>query len=493
MSDTLKQYLEGARAWNDAVRTERDAIAALIVDSEKRAARPEENRDRLTAEEDAEFRRLSDELRANDERIAEIELDLAAEARSGRVSMALGETRVDVRSEPLTYQRQRSTYFSDLYKMTQGDVEAKSRLERHGKEMDVEMPRREAQRARNAEIEVRNSIGWDTPTPFEKRTNPNRTDGQGGYLVPPLWMMDELIPLLRAGRVVADQVRNMPLPDGTDSINLPKISGGSSTAIQTADGASVSSTDMTDTSVTAGVKTIAGQEDVSIQLVEQSPLSLDEIVFTDLVADYNKKLDLQVIAGSNSSGQMNGLYSSAGQSNWTGYSQVAYTDGSPTVPEFYPVFAQTASKISQARFDISSLKYFLHPRRWFWIVGAIDSSNRPLVLPRGMGAFNPVADLNLNAQGYVGDVATGAPAFIDANITTADTAGSGSSQDIMFALNTSDAYLFEGQLRQRTLPEVLSGTMQVRFQVYNYCAFLLRYGEALAIASGTGFAAPSGY
>lgn len=482
----MEEFLKLMREWNDACREARDAFPALLV---------AEKRDRLTTDEDTEFRRFAEEVRENDERIAEIELQLAAEARSGQVAIALGMPGIQIKSEPLTYTKRKAdvdgvSWIRDQYHMVQGDPEARARLERHGVEMDIEVPRREEQRVRQAESEHR-ATGWENP--LEKRTNPNRTDGTGGYLVPPVWLMDELIPILRAGRVVADQCRQMTLPEGTDSINIPKLSTGTTAAIQTADAASVSSTDFTDTSVSAGVKTIAGQQDVSIQLIDQSPLNVDELVFVDLIADYNKKLDVQVLSGSNASGQVNGLYSSAGASNWTGYSTSSYTDASPTAGEFFPVFAQLASKMSQARFSIDSLKYFLHPRRWFWLAAGQDTTNRPLIVPNSMSPWNPIAASENKAQGYVGNTVIGPPVFIDANITTTDTAGSGSSQDIAIALNTDDAFLFEGTLRQRTLPEVLSGTLQVRIQIWNYVAFLLRYGEALAIGSGTGFSAPSGF
>jgi hypothetical protein len=62
--------------------------------------------------------------------------------------------------------------------------------------------------------------------PFEKRVNPNRTDGQGGYFVPPIYLIDEFIPALRAGRTAANLCRQMDLPAGTDSINIPKIATG---------------------------------------------------------------------------------------------------------------------------------------------------------------------------------------------------------------------------------------------------------------------------
>jgi hypothetical protein len=42
------------------------------------------------------------------------------------------------------------------------------------------------------------------------------------------------------------------------------------------------------------------------------------------------------------------------------------------------------------------------------------------------------------------------------------------------------------------LPEVLSGTLQIRYQVFNYFAFLVRYGQSIAVIQGTGTAAPTG-
>jgi hypothetical protein len=61
---------------------------------------------------------------------------------------------------------------------------------------------------------------------------------------------------------------------------------GTKVEVQTADAAAVASQDLTDTSVTAPVRTLAGQQDVSLQLLEQSPVGFDEIVFADLIADY---------------------------------------------------------------------------------------------------------------------------------------------------------------------------------------------------------------
>ena len=74
------------------------------------------------------------------------------------------------------------------------------------------------------------------------------------------WEQEEWIKLPRASRPIANTLKNMPWIPGTNSINLPKISGGTAVAVQT-DGGSVQSTDITTTSVNGAVQTIAGQQD----------------------------------------------------------------------------------------------------------------------------------------------------------------------------------------------------------------------------------------
>ncbi|MDT5109608.1 MAG: hypothetical protein QOE20_1498 [Mycobacterium sp.] len=67
----------------------------------------------------------------------------------------------------------------------------------------------------------------------------SRVDGAGGYAVPPLWMMNEYVMLVRPGRPLANAVTNAPLPGGTDSLNIPKMLTGTKTDAQTADNTNV--------------------------------------------------------------------------------------------------------------------------------------------------------------------------------------------------------------------------------------------------------------
>jgi HK97 family phage major capsid protein len=349
--------------------------------------------------------------------------------------------------------------------------EARARLERHGAEMRLELPR----------IEARARAEGDTRGGYEAR-DLNRTDGTGGYAVPPAWLMGEYINMVRAHRITADLCTKFQLPAGTDSINIPKLSTGTAVAIQTADNATIQETDLADTSVQANVKTIAGQQDLAMQLIDQSPINFDQIVFQDLIADYAQKLDVQVISGSNASGQVKGIRSIASVTT------VTYTDASPTVPELYPKIASAINTVNTARYMQPEV-LIMHPRRWLWMLASLDSSNRPLVVPAAQGPNNGMATQGgIAPEGTVGYI-LGVPVVCDPNIPT--TVGGG-TEDIIIAAKPSDYYLWEGPIRSRVLNEVLSANLTVRLQVFGYLAFMPdRRPESTCLVSGTGLASPS--
>jgi HK97 family phage major capsid protein len=476
--------------------------AALSGDAAKIVAAADAEKRGLTTEETtnfdgklAEVTKVDDEIRKTEARIAEVE---EQEKRAGRAAEIVGETRggdrqtggATVTREPMTYERGNgNSYFLDLARaQLQNNAEARARLDRHAAELRVELPKREARRDEAARREVRSIEGVKerhAESAFEKRVNPNRTDGQGGYFVPPLWLVDEYIELPRFGRPFANAVRNFDLPSGTDSVNLPKVSTGTATGVQTSDGASVTSTDLTDTFVTAPVRTIAGQQDVAMQLLDQSPTSFDQVVFTDLIADYNVQVDTQCISGSGSAGQVTGVL------NASSINTVTYTDASVTLPEMWPSFAQAASLVAKNR-KLPALATFMIPSIWYWITGQLDTSNRPFVQIEPGSGFNILAlQTGVASEGPVGRI-MGLPVLMDGNIPT--NLGAGTNESRLITARTSDIYLWEGSLRTRVLTEVLSGTLQVRFQVYNYVAFMPdRLPKAIAVVSGTGIIPQSGY
>jgi hypothetical protein len=477
----------------------------------------------------AEIRAL--DARIDQQRIIERSRELAEDASRGEV----GFTRLSDQREPMTYrednQRERS-YFLDLAAMQIPEVRAKAsarmdgyaeRLERHAKEMADVLPKRWAgreQRAQElvdgAEVDFRGRArraGYGVPfggfsdSPFERSARmeqraPTRIVGQGGYAIPPLWLIDEYIPALRPGRVAAGLARNLPLPEGTDSINIPRLLTPTITGIQTADAAPVASRDFSDTFQQANVKTVAGQEDVPIQLIEQSPGQiLDRVLMTDLIADYNQKVDLQVIQGSGvgaplSGGQVVGLYPA---SNW-GAISLGWAQTTPLPLEFGQVLGAMASKTAYTRFNLAQYAYLLHPRRWFWFAtgldGASGTSGRYIVNSDGADFTH----FNVEAiehdptpfEGYAGRVPFGPNAYIDGNVPITDNGSGapGGANDVAIGAIWDDCWLFEGDLRTRVLTEVLSGTLELRYQVFGYICFLSRYGVSITITTGAALSAP---
>lgn len=307
-----------------------------------------------------------------------------------------------------------------------------------------------------------------------ERRDLSRVDGQGGYAVPPAWLMDQYVELARPGRAFANLVQRMPLPGGTDSVNVPKLLTGTAVGVQTADLAAVTEVDLTDTFVNAPVRTIAGQQGVAIQILDQSPIAFDDVVFRDLAAAHSVALDKQVLYGTGLNGQCLG---------------VTLTPGVTTIPVtsldiagYYKAIANAIQTIHNSRF-LPPEAIVMHPRRWGHLLTLLDQNNRPLFIPSDQSPFNAGGVLTaVESQQVVGRVA-GLPIVTDSNITT--TAGAGSNEDEIIVARTSDLVLYESGVRARVLPETRATVLSVLLQLFSYFAFTAaRYPQSVVVLSG---------
>jgi HK97 family phage major capsid protein len=314
---------------------------------------------------------------------------------------------------------------------------------------------------------------------FQEFRDLSRVDGSGGYAVPPAWLMSQYIELARPGRAIANLVQRQPLPGGTDSINVPKLLTGTTVAIQTADNQPVSQTDLTDTFVNAPVRTIAGQQGVSIQLIDQSPIAFDDVVFRDLVAAHAAVLDNQVIGGSGVNGQVLGIRLTPN----IGSVAVSTLD----IQGVYASIANAVQQIHTTRFLPPDV-ICMHPRRWGWFLSLLDGNQRPLFI----GAVNAP----MNIAGRLDDVASqqvvgqmhGLPVVTDPNIPT--NLGTSSDEDVIFVMRASDLVLWEDGIRARVLPETKAANLTVVLQIYSYLAFTAaRYPQS--VVEITGLSAPT--
>jgi HK97 family phage major capsid protein len=454
MDERLKRLIakrEAAHKEREQMLAQRKAIVQVAED---------EAREDLSDEEDTEFRDLTAKLKDKDgeiarfdERISELSEEAEREATitDGARAVQRARSRAEVLSEPVTYREGgKESYFRDLVVTSlnmDGTDEARQRLQRHA-------------------AEVREGSG--------EFRDLSRTDGSGGYFVPPAWLMSQWVELARAGRPTANAVPSEALPAGTDSINVPKVATGTATAIQTADNTAVAETDLTDTSVTAPVRTIAGQQDVAIQLLDQSPVSFDQVIFSDLIGDYATKLDAQVIGGSRAAGQVLGIRNTAGIG--TVAAATADTAG------LYAAVASATSTINTSRFRPANT-IVMHPRRWAALLADTDTTGRPLVVPAAQAPQNAVATFGATgSEGVVGTL-LGMPVVIDSQIPT--NLGVGADEDVVLVMKADDLRLWESGIRTRVYPSVGSGTLTVRLQVYGYLAFTAgRYPQSVVEITG---------
>ena len=379
----------------------------------------------------------------------------APEARGG--SVPIPGTRVDA-TAPRTYNRETSherSFCADMYASQYGtDMSARERLDRNAREIGLQR---------------RDVAGGNT----------------GNYtgLVIPQYLVDLFAPYLRAGRVFANEVRHLPLPPEGMVFNISTLTTQTTTAIQATENAQVSAQVADDTLLAVNVRTIAGEQNVSRQLLERGTPGIDELLYQDLLSDYAMQLDVGAINGAGTGGTIKGVLNSSPAS-------VTYTDASPTVPELWPKVANAVQTVASTRFKPAT-KIFMHPRRWGWMLAALDSSNRPLVVPNSM-AMNAAGEQGAFGEGAVGTL-QGLPVFVDANIPA--NTGAGTNQDTIIVTKADDLLLWEegdGTPRQARFEQTLGNQLTIKLVVYGYVAFTAeRYTAATAAITGTGLVTPT--
>ena len=424
----------------------------------------EQGRDVLETEEDAEVQRYMSEMRglgkdieALDERVTEVGEEVR---RSGQISAGLKKIRSTEKSvlsvkEQSTYIKgdPRRSYMQDLIRMSMNmdtTGEARDRLMRHAQDVQT------------------------LPEYLEYR-DLSRVEGQGGYAVPPAWLMDQYVELARPGRAFANLVQRQPLPGGTDSVNIPKLLTGTDVGVQNGDNTPVTDVDLTDTFINAPVRTVAGAQGVAIQLIDQSPIAFDDVVFRDLTAAHASRLNSQVIGGTGTNGQVLGTSATAGIGSLP-------VTGALSIQSVYSAIANAVQTVHTTRF-LPPEVIVMHPRRWGWFLSLLDTTDRPLFLP---GANN-----GMNLAGVLSDVASqqvvgqmhGLPVVTDPGIPI--NVGAGSDEDVIYVLRASDLVLWESGIRARVLPETKAQTLTVLLQIYSYLAFsAARYPQSVVEISG---------
>lgn len=413
----------------------------------------------LTADETARFDADEKTIRAHDAEIARLDEQVRADEQHAE-TMKRYAPKVSGITEPEVYHRGNGgkSYFKDLFNVRQnGDALAAERLRRNDRIV------------------------------AEKRAI-STSNGAGGEFVPPLWLEDEFVKLARPGRVTANLLPNLPLPAGTDSINIPKINTGTAVALQSTQNSAVTQTDLTTSSISSSVYTIAGGQTISLQLLEQSPLNIDAVVLGDLAAAYAMQLDSLVLSGSGTGGNPTGILTLAG----TNAIDCPAPTGTQTLAgQIYKAVANAIQQVHTNRF-LPPDTIVMHPRRWASLLSQVDGQGRPLVLPAAGSPMNTLAAPGeVASQGYVGTM-LGLPVYVDALIPLTGTADAGTGEDVIIVCRASDLMLWESDIRAEAFQQTYANQMSVFVRLYSYGSFQAgRYPKSISVITGSALAAPT--
>lgn len=366
-----------------------------------------------------------------------------------------------VGNEPRTYSRETAregrSFFSDAWGFERGNMDARNRVERHLTEVKV-----------NKEIS-------------ERAVN----SGTFGGLVVPQYLVDQAALTLRNGRPLANVVSRHQLPDQGMNLVIPRGTTGSSAAVQATENTAVSNTDEAWTDLTVPVRTISGQADISRQALERGS-GVDQLIYNDLTRAYMAQVGTQVISGTGASGQVLGILNTAGIGAMTAF-------GAPVSPtNLNSKIAGANVAVWSAGQGIAADVLVMHPRRWGWLSGQVDTTGRPLVQANPNIAFNTSAQGSATGEAlgdsptpFVGVHSSGLPVLLDLNIPT--NVGT-LTEDVILALDSDELHLWEdgdGMPRQLSFEQTTGGSLTTKLVVYGYIAFTAgRYPAAVAKVGG---------
>lgn len=457
----LRAAIEAQRASTTALTEASDGLERVL------------ELDDATADQIAAARERHAEARSNwetaDSHVADLEHLVTARARVPRDLPSDGSDARVTRVIDELYRPDNTTdfsFFRDLARARDGDQESRQRLVQNN------------QRVYDRSVElIREGRGR---LDHMQRAGFSQTAGAGGEFMPPLWLQD-FEPQLRAGRAFLDVCQNIPLPDGTNSINVPKVATGATVAVQT-DGNAVSNTDLTTTSVTAQVQTEAGRTLASYQSIDLGYSFNDQMIYEDLLAAYWANVDTNAINGN--------VTNAKGVLNVTGVNPVTYTDATPTAPELYPLVFQAKSQIEKGAFAPVNFSLW-HPSTWNWYLSQLDASNRPFALNTDLPAFNMIAQSGMEPQGIAGNF-NGIPVVVDANVPV--NLGAGTNEARIVLANRRTLYFYEGAPRFKVADQTSIANLQYQFVLYGYYAVAFpRQPKMISVLSGTGLIVQSGF
>ncbi|MEV7263977.1 phage major capsid protein [Micromonospora aurantiaca] len=283
------------------------------------------------------------------------------------------------------------------------------------------------------------------------------TQAQGPGVVPPKWLTDEFETLARQGRALANAVRNIPLGDDPRPLTLPKQTAGTDAVVaeQAAENNPVPGADAWDSDVDTVVpKPTSGKQTVSRQMLDMSSPAIDLLIYGDLMAVYNDKVEAKVGAA---------VLAAAGAAVTTFATEAGFVGAAPAQPAQDSV-VDLAIAVRNARKRPADL-LVMTVNRWGKFKKLRDSTGRPLIPSGTAGPMNVFGVGSVNADGQIEDL----------GVLATDGIGTGAYPDNYLAVRASDIILFESNMLRFRFEEV-AGPESIVLGIWGYTAVIVRQG-----------------
>lgn len=435
-AETVNPYLQSLQTRYDTLRGSVEQLTSRAATEQRDLTEPEQ---RSVTEQTTQMQQLleqieplveleqrnrrSDELAASIADAVDRELiegrrtgELGEQRSTGQRSTGLGGARTQDR-DPGHYRRNGDhSFFRDIYRAKEGDTDAVTRLAEHNR-----------------------ALG---------------TAGAGSGIVPPKWLQDEYDPISRQGRMLAGAVRNVPLGDDPRPMTLPKQSGqtDANVAEQAVEGTTTpaAQADEFDTDVDTVVpKPTIGKTDVNRQLLDMSSPAADLLIFSDLIGEFNDKVEAKVCAA---------VLAAAGAPVVTMATEAAFTTAAAQ-----DAVVDTAMAVWNARKRPADL-LVMNVLRWGKFKKLKDTTGRPLIPASTGGAMNVPGVGAIQVPGQIEEL----------GVVVTDGFGNGASYpESVCAIRASDTILFEGNMWRFRFEEA-KGPEQVVLGIWAYTAVLVR-------------------
>ncbi|MEU9643603.1 hypothetical protein [Streptomyces sp. NPDC048188] len=457
---TLAELIAQARTALDTAianrQREQDALMALRSDenlTEEQVTAQVAQRDAA----DAEVSRRQEALagleaeQAREEELAQLQARTAPAANRAPAYDRVHRVGAEERTYRPDQDRRGAQFQQDVAAAFLGDYEARDRLARHMAEERTE------------------------------RGDQLRAVGTGAFagLVVPQYLTDMYAPLARTNRPFADACRRHTLPRTGMTVEISRVTTGSSVDNQSAENAAVAEQDMDDTALSVPVRTAAGQQTASRQSIERGA-GVEDVILDDLFRAYGSRLDTTMLNAA-----------TVGLSNVA--TAVAYTDATPTTAELYPKVIEGLAGVEGALLDQASGDNLavMHSRRWYWMQNAMGTSY-PLITQPGVVAQTLGANYaEAYGRGVRGILPNGTPVIVDNNIAV--NLGAGTNEDEIFLVDRQECHLWEDPDAPMYIraEQPKAANLGVLLVVYGYYAFTFQRQPHARKIAGTGLITPT--